>query len=326
MARQIVKEIQAAENTQLPSGERIVDVLSQLWNLISEARVIHRPEYTGPLRKREGGEEVDDIVAHKIGVAAGDVDPATRRKEAEQHKIEQVIREIQLRIVGDKSGSMSQTVEGESKWQLQRRAMYLILSSLDRAQKNLQRVAAKMGDPLAIQTEVISFRDAQTIDVDKPLSSEFTLADKVRLWHSLGEQGWGNGDVAALQHLYQEISEEQEVRTQQGKKDDILRVIIACSDGEPDSVQGVHKMAQALGELHTVIVGIGMTETAAKVPVIFDTEYSKGDFAKDMNDLPAIFAKHVVQQALHLFPEKTKQAYQRSLDAMLAKFTNVGLR
>lgn len=325
-ARKIVKEIQEAENTRLPSGERVVDVMSQLWSLITQSRTTTSPDYTGPLRKREGGEEIEDIVAHKIGIRGGDFDPASREKETIQQFTEQIISAMQLRMVGDKSGSMSQTVDGEKKWKMQRQAMYLILSSLDRAQRNLQRVNSLMINPLAIQTEVISFRGGGEIDVDKPLSNNFSMEDKVKLWQSLGNQGSGNGDVPALRLLFDEITQEREQMEKAGKSDDTLRVIIACSDGEPDSVEGVHQMVDKLGQLNAVVVGVGMTETAAKVPLIFTTDHSKGDLARDINDLPAIVAKHVVTQAIKLFPEKSRAGYQRSIDTILAKFDNVGIK
>lgn len=325
-ARQIIKEIQEAENTRLPNGERIVDVLAQAWSLLTQSRIRTQQEYTGPLRKREGGEEIDDIVAHKIGIRAGELDPASRQKEDERRFTEPLLSALQAHIIGDKSGSMSQTVDGETKWGLQRRAMYLILSSLDRAEKNVVRVKARMHDPYDLYSQVISFRDSHQIDVDKPLSNQFSLEDKVKLWKSLGNQGSGNGDVPALNHLYHQIQSEQESIVGEGKQDKTLRVVIACSDGMPDNPTGVQQMAQKLGELNTVVVGVGLTETATQVPIIFNTPYSRGDLARDLNDLPAIVAKHIVMEAIKLFPDRARVQYQRQIDTILGKFSRVGIQ
>lgn len=324
-ARQIVKEIQEAEDTRLPNGERIVDVLAQVWDLLAESRIRYQQESTGPVRKREGGEEIDDIVAHKIGIRGGETDPASRLREQQQTVVEKVMSALQARIIGDKSGSMSQTVEGVTKWNLQRRAMYLLLSSLDRAEKNFVRIQPRMREPLDIYSQVISFRGARDIDEDKPLSNEFSDEDKVRLWKSLGNQGSGNGDVPALSFIYEQIVKEQEEVIAQGKQDNTLRIIIACSDGMPDNPAGVQQMAQKLGELNAVVVGVGLTETAAQVPIIFNTSYSRGDLAKDLNDLPAIVAKHVIMEAIKLFPERARMQYQRAIDSILAKFNRIGL-
>ena len=43
-ARQIVKEINEAENTRLPSGERVMDVLSKLFNAIVDSRRVTSPD------------------------------------------------------------------------------------------------------------------------------------------------------------------------------------------------------------------------------------------------------------------------------------------
>lgn len=325
-ARQIIKEIKEADETKLPSGEKVVDVMSKLWELIRESRTIKSSDYTGPVRRREGGEGIDDIVSHAIGIKAGDPDPASREREYERESVEQIIREMQLRAVFDKSGSMNQTVDDETKLAIQRRAGYLVFSSLYRAEQNMQKAANRMLEPLAIQSQAISFRDSNVIDEDKPLSNTFTLSDKVKLWKSLGDQGMGNGDVAALELYRDQIKEERDADEAGGKIDDALRIIIVCSDGMPDDPAGVKRLAGELGEMNSVVVGIGMTETAQQVPIIFDTPHSKGDLAEDINDLPAIFAKHVVGEAIKLFPEKTRGQYQKSIDAILAKFDRVGVR
>lgn len=185
-----------------------------------------------------------------------------------------------------------------------------------------------MTDPLSLESEVISFRGGgeNDLDTDKPSSNTFTLADKVKLWKSLGNQGSGNGDIAALSYIRDNIKKEREEIELKNKKDDILRVILACSDGMPDSESGVHQLAEELGAMNTVTVGIGMTETAKQVPIIFNTPHSKGDFAKDMSDLPAIIAKHVVLEAVRLFPEKNKKQYEKSIYTLLAKFNRIGIK
>lgn len=324
-ARKIVKEIEETENIRLPNGERLIDVMSQLWSLISQSRMVTAPDYTGPVRKREGGEEIEDIVAHKIGIKGGDLDPATRQKEDVQEFVQHVIKNMAVYIIGDKSGSMSQTVDGETKWHFQQQAIYLTVASLDRAQRNMQRLSSRMTEPLSLQRQVISFRDSDAIDVDLPFSNELTLEDKVKLWRSLGNQGSGNGDVPALEYVFNQINAEVSQLKEQGKEDDALRVILACSDGEPDDVARVHQLAEALGQLNSIVVGIGITETAKKVPVIFNTPYSIGDLASDLPELASVFGKHVVSQAVKLFPDKNRAGYQKSIDAILAKFDRVGI-
>jgi len=322
-ARAIVKEIQKAESTRLKNGELVTDVLSQLFSRIVETRKTSKPDYTGPLRKKEGGEEIEDIVAHVVGVKSGEQDPISR--QISQEKIHQAAAfgGFDVYFVGDKSGSMSQTVDGETKWKTQRQAQYLILSSLHRFSENLKRAETIMTDPLNVRTQAISFRDSDEIDVDKPLSSQFTPADKVTLWKSLGNQGSGNGDIAALTQIYEQIKTEVAETEKQGKKDNRLRIIIACSDGYPDDERMVHQLASDLGKLNAVVVGVGLTETAAKVPIIFDTPHSRGDIARDINDLPAIVAKHVIMEAIRLFPDKSRESVESYVKSTLLKLKGI---
>lgn len=319
-ARMIVREIQKAESTRLKNGELVVDVLSSLFSRIVETRKITNYDYTGPLRKKEGGEEIEDIVAHVIGAQSGEADPVSRQKPFERVRQATAFGGFDVFFIGDKSGSMSQTVDGELKWQTQRQAEYLILSSLYRFSENLRRTGTMMTDPLNVRTQAISFRNTNDVDVDKNLSSDFTPADKVTLWKSLGLQGSGNGDIAALSQIYEEIKREIAETEKQGKKDNRLRIVIVCSDGYPDDEQKVHQLAEELGRLNTVVIGIGMTETAAKVPIIFNTPYSRGDIARDINDLPAIVAKHIVMEAVRLFPEKSRESIESFVRATLSKF------
>lgn len=321
-ARKIVREIAQAEDTRLPNGERVVDVMSNLFKLLIDSRKAQVRDYTGPLRKREGGEYIEDIVEHAIGIESGDLDPASRQKEQPHEEIKEVFDSMDVMIVGDKSGSMGETVDGEKKWETQRRVEYLIFSAFHRFDQNLQKSREQMIEPLSVRTQGISFRGSgdDELDEDKPLSSSFTPENKVRLWHSLGNQGYGNGDVAALEHIHAQIKKEKEELELQGEKDKRIRMVIVCSDGEPDDPVRVKQLAQELGEMGCVVVGIGLTETAAKVPLIFDTPYSRGDIAKDINDLPAIVAKHVVWEAARLFPDRGQKNYQKIVEAMLAKF------
>lgn len=316
-ARKIVKEIDEAEDTRLPNGKKVVDLLSQVFNLIIESRKTKQIDYTGPVRRREGGEAIQNIVAHKIGIAAKDFDPSSRQKPEMEERVEEIFDGLDVYIVGDKSGSMSDTFDGEAKWRMQRKAEYLIFSSLYRFGEKLRRTAKSMSEPMDVRTMALSFRDSKKIDVDKPLSSSFSAEDKVKLWHSLGNQGSGNGDVEALSQIYGQIK--SEIEDDESRKNR-LRVIFACSDGMPDSPADVQNLARQLGEINSIVVGIGMTETASQVPVIFDTEYSRGDIAKDISDLPAIVAKHVIMEATKLFPERIKKSVNSVMKSILDKF------
>lgn len=324
-ARQIVKELKEADQTRLPNGEKVVNVLSQLFNSIVRQRRNITTRYEGPVRKSEGGETITHIIPHVLGHMAGDTDPASREKPSEEVKKENVLGGFDLYIIGDKSGSMTHDVEGEALWQMQRRAVYLIFSSLYRFQNSIKRAHLPHENALSVRTQSISFRgsDPEDIDLDKPLSSTFSDLDKVKLWQSLTHQGGGNGDVAALSYIYEQIKGEREEVKKTRKQDTRLRLIIACSDGGPDDPAKVHMLAEELGKLGAVVVGVGLTEASAAVPIIYNTPYSRGDIARDINDLPMVVAKHVVLEAVKLFPDQTKDDAKQEIEKAIRKLSNI---
>jgi hypothetical protein len=323
-ARAIMQEIHRAEDTRLPDGRRIVDALAQLFDMIVESRRHFTQEYAGPLRRRDGGEHIDDVVGHHIGTKAGDSDPASRAKETETPVEEKLFGGFDVYFVGDKSGSMRDTMNSESKWQMQRRALYLLLSALHRFEKKLEATGVNRLSPqaLSVRTESISFRGdtADEIDTDKPLSVQFESADKMTLWHSLTKPGVGNGDVTALRQIHQEIVTEQIQKQKEESQSERLRIVLAMTDGYPDSVTGVHQMAEELGKLGAVVVGIGLTESARGVKEIYTTPWSRGDLAESMDDLPRVIAKHVILEAQKLFPEKLRQVNASTFEQLLRGF------
>lgn len=327
-ARQIVKEINETERTRLPNGELVVDALAKLFNAIVESRKSAVLAYEGPVRKREGGERIENIVKHKIGTMAGETDPLSREKAKEEMKEEKIFGGFDLYVIGDKSGSMqSTTEEGERLWQMQRRAMYLIFSSLHRFERNIERAGLQRESSLSVRTESISFRGSgsKEIDLDKPLSSAFNAQDKVKLWHSLTEQGSGNGDAEALGIVYEQIKKEIYETEKRGAKDNRLRLVIACSDGGYIGAEGqMRAFAEALYNLNVIVVGMGLTETAANVPIVMNNlPYSRGDIAMDINDLPALVAKHIVFEVIKLFPEKTRESAKQIIESAIAKFKSL---
>ncbi|MDD3434521.1 MAG: transglutaminase domain-containing protein [Candidatus Pacebacteria bacterium] len=329
-ARQIVKEIHEAELTSLPSGELVIDALAKLFNSIVESRKATMLSYEGPVRKREGGESIEDIVRHKIGILSGETDPLSREKPTEEIKEEKILGGFDLYLIGDKSGSMERMSENEALWQIQRRAIYLILSSLYYFERNLERANLSKDNSLSVRTQVISFRgsNADEIDVDKPLSTNFNAQDKVRLWHSLTEQGGGNGDPEALSVIYEQIKKEAEELKKQGIKDNRLRLIIACSDGGyvGDDSAKMQMLAKMFYELkaNVILVGLGLTESAANVPIVMNNPpYSRGGIVKNINDLPIVLAKEVVLEAIKLFPEKAREGANQIIKHSLDKFKNM---
>ncbi len=330
-ARQILKEIQKAENICLPNGERMTDVLAKLFNLIIESRKTISQSYTGPVRKREGGEEIEDIVAHYIGIQSGDPDPISRQRPDLETKNKEVFGGMDVYIASDKTASTNNVANketGETVNELQRRAVYSIFSALHRFSANLEQSKTQMQDELSVRTQGISYRGDKTIDEDKKLGGRFDAEDKVKMWKSLADTKAGRGADVAMKYIYQEIREELEskgIDVENGETDNRLRFVVVFSDGEfnNEETEKTHQYAEALGKMGVVMLGVGLTKTANNIPVVFNTEWSSGDFTDNLNDLPAIVAKHLVREAIKLFPEKARQQNQQVIDAILNKFQGI---
>lgn len=326
-ARAIVREIQEAESARLSNGELAVEVMGSLFDLIVESRKRKQPVYSGPVRRSEGGERIMNLIRHYIGVTAGETDPMSRERPDVTVHEEKILNGMDVYVIGDKSGSVFSSVSAESEllWQLQRRFAYLLFSALYRFDRNLEKAHLLSDKELDVRTMAISFRDEgiEDIDEDKPLSSRFTAEDKVRMWHSLATAGSGNGDCVAMQYLHQTIKAEKEQMAQAGIDDTRLRIVIAYSDGGyvGDDEVTMRAWAEEMSKLGVVIVGIGLTESAASVPVVMhNPPKSFGEVVSSLDELVIATLRHIVIQAIKLFPAKAREDAEEQIAKILYKF------
>ena len=148
------------------------------------------------------------------------------------------------------------------------------------------------------------------------------------LWHSLTEQGVGNGDPEALSVVYEQVAHEVGEPRKRGAKNNRLRLIITCSDGGygDEASLEMQMLAKKFHDLnaHALVVGIGLTESAAQVPVVMENPpYSRGEIVRNINDLPVVIAKYVILEAVKLFPEKARASVGQTIENAIAKFANL---
>jgi len=322
-ARKIIREIKEVELLRLPNGERISDVLYSLFKSIIQSRKAIMAVYDGPVRKREGGRRIKHLVRHVIATKAGESDPMTRELEKDEEKQEELQSGMDLYLIGDKSGSMC-SLEGEqSLWKMQRKAAYLILNSLHRFSKEVKKSGLSADNTLSIRSQCLTFRGQkpEQLDLDKPLTDDFSDQDKVRMWHSMGKEFGSNGEVEALKQVFAQIVNEVDEKKLLGLKDNKLRLVIMCSDGQfVGGEEVVKKMLEDMGEMNVVIVGIGLGKEAKAVKVLFNNPpNSHGEVAEDLSVLPGILAKYVVGQAFRLYPEKKG----KNTDALIKKINKM---
>jgi len=149
--------------------------------------------------------------------------------------------------------------------------------------------------------------------------------DKVKLWNSLTDATGENGDYEALSYIYDQINDEISQNKDKTKKR--MRIVIACSDGRyvgQDSVNMPKLAAKLQEETGTIVVGMGMTNTANSVPVVMhNPPHSYGDMVENISHLPGKVAKHIIGNAIKLFPEKSRENSERLIKETIAKFEEI---
>ncbi len=332
-ARQIVKEIQEAENMRLPNGERILDVLTGLFNLIVRTRKNQTFIDDGPITRAQGGQRIMPkyLVRHAIGVRAGERDPVTREKEMIEEQNEKNFGGFDVYFVGDGSSSMfgEANETGETRAELQRKATYLIFTALNNFEKSLELnnlTSGKRDKDLSVKTQGLIYKDSEDIVEVKEKGFDFTPVDKVKMWHEMGNTdgayGAGDGINQVRSEIYTELKEKG-LDPENGNGDDRLRIILMTTDGElsVEEENQLYEASKDLGRLGAVTVGIGMGDGAKNIPVVFDSPpYSSGDYSDNVEDLPEKIAKHIVLQAIKLFPDKAREDAKNSINAILDRF------
>ncbi len=331
-ARKIVKDIEAAGKMTLPNGERIKDVLVNLFEKIVQSRKVPYKTQTGPITRAQGGGDImqQHIVRHALETMGGMSDPATRERPEVRHREEGVFNGFDFYLIADKTASTLNMVSREKKEtinELQRRSAYLMLSALHSFEDRLEREGLTQRTDamqLSVNTQCISY-SGDGVTEDKVFGPHFEPADKVRLWHSLGHVKLGAGADQALAYVYNEIKDElikKDIDIEHGKTDNRIRIIILCTDGKffDDENVYVRDYAKSLKRAGAVVVGIGMTKEARNIPVVFEDADCYGEYTDTVNDLPAIIAKHVVREATRLFPSHTREDTMRAINIFLEKF------
>lgn len=131
------------------------------------------------------------------------------------------------------------------------------------------------------------------------MNGKFDEKDEVKKWRNLANTEMGRGSDEAMEYIYQEIREKLEgkdINVGNGETDKCLIFAIGMFDGKfsSEETQKTHQYAEILGKMGgVVILGAELTKTANNIPVVFNAEYSRGDYADNFNDLPVIVAKYL---------------------------------
>lgn len=307
VARDILSKMETANNLCFADGNRILDVLNMLFKSVIDSRLKPKTSNSALATRRKGGRKMVLPTRVLTDLTEGKVDSVAYKRRIEKMvNDESVKKSVVLSFVADKSGSMhsrypmkvydsesQKVVEKEYQlWEIQLLVEYLALEALHLMGDKLDRSDIQKGAELDVLSSSYSFggtnrntledEDGNSVDVvcDKEESSSLNLIEKIGLYKNLSDVGGGNSDAKALGIIYKNALERKKELDAKGIVDDRLQIVFAFSDGGMSSKSEVQEMLRRLRDIGVVVVGLGITETASEVSVVYDV-----DNESDVDDL-----------------------------------------
>jgi hypothetical protein len=284
-ARQILEILKGVDETKDRQGRNILKRLKEQFDRIIEYYTVQRREFSGQVEMSRGF-ELDDPVAATIDVKSGTLDPTGFKKARIIEEKEEYYGGLDLEIVADGSGSMSESLGSKQKYLVQRDMSYLLHRALHRFSQEAQRRKLRLVTPLKIRSSQFIFRGSD-IEQIKLLTDEFTPAQMATLWKESAENiGGGTPAHLGLQAILDRIKPE-EVQLLQDKK--LLKVVALISDGGYDDATRVNALKRQLEDMNVIV---------AEFPI---------NNSQSLESLPQNVAEKVIETAQQLMPERIKR-------------------
>ena len=316
-----LNQMRVLDRFELANGERLIDVISSIWDILVDSTNKRKTKTSSGYSQKQGGEEIDDIVAFKIERKAGNQDPAVRLKETSYLEIEDKFRDIDLYFGLDKSGSMESIYNSKSLLEIQREVVYILISSV----QSLQNKLLKTKSDAQVRTSISSFgtKGYYTVDQDKEISNTLTEEEKTTLWKSLLESSGSNADKALIESILKSIKQDKESDPIKFKEK--IKIAIFTSDGQPSTseIPYIKSAIKELNDLGVFVLGLGITQNATTVPDIYESAGAKGKLVLNLNSLIPIAATEIVGRIVDSFPSNTKKQIEQTLGNRLAKLKNL---
>ncbi|MBI4142621.1 hypothetical protein HY480_01975 [Candidatus Uhrbacteria bacterium] len=302
-AAEVLQGIADARNARDREGRNIRDRLVTELSKIVKENIVERPAYRAPVRMSRGT-ELEDPVAARLDRRAGSQDPTGFGRSERKIEREQVYGGMDVVLVTDKSGSMS------NKWREQQRLCFLVFDALHEAADQFQRYRVRLLSPVDVQFGLVSFRgkDAKRkaeAEVDLPLGSAWGPKEQLRVWRALhANVGGGTPDHLGMEAAGKvlrsrfspstAVEGEREARPQlqqaglrggRGVGKDRIQVVLEYSDGGSDDP----------------------TAFAASVAALRDRGIIADSYRKDLPGFPPWVAEHIINAAAKLKPRRVKR-------------------
>lgn len=284
-ARRILNTLKQVDELKDRSGRNILQLVKEQFDRIIQTYTKERVENLGNVEMSRGRELADPVEAH-LDIKTRSLDPRGFSKQTITEEQEELYGGFDIEIIGDGSGSMSETVGGIVKYLAQQKMSYLLHRGAHYFAQEAQKRRLRLITPLAIRSSQYIFR-GNNIEEIKSLSSEFTPSQMLALWKRSAENiGGGTPAHLGLQAVLDNIPPE-EVELLKDKK--LLKIVALISDGGYDNPQAVASLKRELEEMNVVVAEFQITD------------------GRSLEDLPENVAQEVIEAARKLIPEKVKK-------------------
>lgn len=300
-AREFLSALERVREIKNKEGERVSEMLVREWQKIVQSRKVESTRYHGPVRRSEG-DELDDPVLASIDAVSGDQDPGGFAREIHEEKTESDFGGIDLYFSFDLSGSMAEPdpASGRAKRDVQRDVALLFIDSLMQAAAAYRRDGAK-SDVLPLKLAVVL--SSGTASVELPLTDMWTPKEQWKLYSAVNRLASGGTPTAeALAKIIEEFGKEKaELRKRQvPKQKQSIHYCIELGDGVPNDEASAEVRRDELTKdgafVRAYIIGAPSSSKYAAEPI--------GSFS----DLPVILSRDIVEQFKKLYPHKVKRA------------------
>ncbi|MEI7741196.1 MAG: transglutaminase domain-containing protein [bacterium] len=298
-ARIIKNKIEAARRIRDRKGRVIRDALSSEFRQIVETNIKEAPGWRGPVKKSEG-EELDDVVMAIKDLRTGHADPLGYVQEFVDRKIVQEYGGFNAYFVFDRSGSMNDldSASGQTKKTEQQLAGFLVLDGIKSFsyQTEVARRQNQLTSPLRVNSWVGAFQNGAATEL-KPLGGDWGPREQTAVWKGL-ESNVGGGTPAhlGLRRVREQIEQELEIEKQSGQKGKpLVRMVMVFMDGDVDDRPGYLAEQAKLEALGVSVSSWGMTASANAVAA-----FPEGHCLPSVKDIIEPVTEHIVLKAKKL--------------------------
>jgi Mg-chelatase subunit ChlD len=269
------KKNEVDEVVDSETGNKAIDDIRETLKRIVNDRVSKKRL---PKRPVDHGERLILPAEAFVAVKSMEIKPkvweTTETKEKELKKVDA----FDLHIVADVSGSMA----GE-KLVEQRKAVAIVLESMQELYEELERLEPDVDYPLSIRTECLTF-GSDVVKV-KELGIGLNEKERVKMYRELGHAPGSTADYLALEEIDKRIDNQTQKELSEGKR---KKLVIVTTDGQSDNPDRLKSAIKNLREKNTIVIGVGITQDGKVTTVNYNPD---GFLADKAQDLPVIFKK-----------------------------------